>query len=257
MAIIRFLDAPAVDGDDGLPWVKLFNHGFQGPGGWYIENSLTTLGQKDPVSEYNSTLWNSGIEANKEIARKQKRRLVYIANVLIISDPKNPENEGQIKLYKFGKKIFDKINEAMNPQFEDEKAVNPFDFWEGANFKLKIRNVEGYRNYDKSEFESPSALFDGDDAKIESIWKKSFSLKDLIDPKHFKSYDVLKAKLDKVLGFDGGSPAPRTRAEHITPAMTTLSSDLDDDVEVVMKKKSPSLDEDDDLDYFKSLAAQD
>jgi hypothetical protein len=257
MAIIRFLDAPAVDGDDGLPWVKLFNHGFQGPGGWYIENSLTTLGQKDPVSEYNSTLWNSGIEANKEIARKQKRRLVYIANVLIISDPKNPENEGQIKLYKFGKKIFDKINEAMNPQFEDEKAVNPFDFWEGANFKLKIRNVEGYRNYDKSEFESPSALFDGDDAKIESIWKKSFSLKDLIDPKHFKSYDVLKAKLDKVLGFDGGAPAPRTRAEHITPAMTTLSPDLDDDVEVVMKKKSPSLDEDDDLDYFKSLAAQD
>jgi len=257
MAIIRFLDAPAVDGDDGLPWVKLFNHGFRGPGGWYIENSLTTLGQKDPVSEYNSTLWNSGIEANKEIARKQKRRLVYIANVLIISDPKNPENEGQIKLYKFGKKIFDKINEAMIPQFEDEKAANPFDFWEGANFKLKIRNVEGYRNYDKSEFESPSALFDGDDAKIESIWKKSYSLKDLIDPKHFKSYDVLKAKLDKVLGFDGGSPAPRTRAEHITPAMTTLSPDLDDDVEVVMKKKSPSLDEDDDLDYFKSLAAQD
>ena len=257
MAIIRFLDAPAVDGDDGLPWVKLFNHGFQGPGGWYIENSLTTLGQKDPVSEYNSTLWNSGIEANKEIARKQKRRLVYIANVLILSDPKNPENEGQIKLYKFGKKIFDKINEAMNPQFEDEKAVNPFDFWEGANFKLKIRNVEGYRNYDKSEFESPSALFDGDDEKIESIWKKSYSLKDLIDPKHFKSYDVLKAKLDKVLGFDGGAPAPRTRAEHITPAMTTLSPDLDDDVEVVMKKKSPSLDEDDDLDYFKSLAAQD
>ena len=256
MAIIRFLDAPAVDGDDGLPWVKLFNHGFQGPGGWYIENSLTTLGQKDPVSEYNSTLWNSGIEANKEIARKQKRRLVYIANVLIISDPKNPENEGQIKLYKFGKKIFDKINEAMNPQFEDEKAVNPFDFWEGANSKLKIRNVEGYRNYDKSEFESPSALFDGDDAKIESIWKKSYSLKDLIDPKHFKSYDVLKAKLDKVLGFDGGAPAPRTRAEHITPAMTTLSPDLDNDVEVVMKK-SPSLDEDDDLDYFKSLAAQD
>ena len=257
MAIIRFLDAPSVDGDDGLPWVKLFNHGFQGPGGWYIENSLTTLGQKDPVSEYNSTLWNSGIEANKEIARKQKRRLVYIANVLVLSDPKNPENEGQIKLYKFGKKIFDKINETMNPQFEDEKAVNPFDFWEGANFKLKIRNVEGYRNYDKSEFESPSALFDGDDDKIESIWKKSYSLKDLVDPKHFKSYDALKARLDKVLGFDGGVPAPRTKAEHITPAMTTLSPDLDDDVEVVMKKKAPSIDEDDDLDYFKSLAAQD
>jgi hypothetical protein len=145
----------------------------------------------------------------------------------------------------------------MNPQFEDEKAVNPFDFWEGANFKLKIRNVEGYRNYDKSEFESPSAMFDGDDDKIESIWKKSYSLKDLVDPKHFKSYDALKARLDKVLGFDGGVPAPRTKAEHITPAMTTLSPDLDDDVEVVMKKKAPSIDEDNDLDYFRSLASQD
>ena len=167
MAIVRFLPAPAVDGDEGLPWVRTFDHGFQGPGGWYIENSLTTLNQKDPVSEYNSVLWNSGIEANKEIARKQKRRLHYIANVYIVSDPKNPQNEGTIRLYKFGKKIFDKITEAMNPEFEDEKAINPFDFWEGANFKIKIRQVEGYRNYDKSEFESPSALYDGDDAKLD------------------------------------------------------------------------------------------
>jgi len=235
MAIIRFLPAPAADGDEALPWVRVFNHGFQGPGGWYIENSLTTLNQKDPVSEYNSVLWNSGIEANKEIARKQKRRLTYISNVLIVSDPKNPENEGQIKLYKYGKKIFDKLTEAMNPQFEDEKAINPFDFWDGANFKIKIRQVEGYRNYDKSEFESPSALFDGDDAKLEALWKKEYSLKEFLDPKHFKSYDVLKAKLDKVLGLDGVAPVSKTKAEDFTP------------------KTSPDLD-DEELDYFKSLA---
>jgi hypothetical protein len=238
MAIVRFLPAPAVDGDDGLPWVRLFDHGFQGPGGWYIENSLTTLNQKDPVSEYNSILWNSGIEANKEIARKQKRRLHYIANVYIVSDPKNPQNEGQIRLYKFGKKIFDKITEAMNPEFDDEKPINPFDFWEGANFKIKIRQVEGYRNYDKSEFDSPSALLDGDDAKLEALWKKEYSLKEFLDPKNFKSYDTLKAKLDKVLGLDGAAPVSKVKAENITPAMTTLSPDLDDE----------------ELDYFKSLA---
>jgi hypothetical protein len=236
MAVIRFLPAPAADGDDALPWVRVFNHGFQGPGGWYIENSLTTLNQKDPVSEYNSVLWNSGIEANKEIARKQKRRLTYISNVLIVSDPKHPENEGQIKLYKYGKKIFDKISEAMNPEFEDETPLNPFDFWEGANFKIKIRQVEGYRNYDKSEFDKQSAVLDGDDAKLEALWKKEHSLKEFLDPKHFKSYDVLKARLDKVLGLDGVAPI-KTKAEDITPAMTTMSPDLDDE-----------------LDYFKSLA---
>jgi hypothetical protein len=248
MAIIRFLPGPSVDGDDGLPWVRVFNHGFQGPGGWYIENSLTTLGQKDPVSEYNSTLWNSGIEANKEIARKQKRRLTYVSNILVISDPKHPENEGQIKLYKYGKKIFDKINETMNPEFPDEKPVNPFDFWEGANFKLKIRQVEGYRNYDKSEFESPAPLFDGDDDKLEALWKKEYSLKEFLEPKHFKSYDVLKAKLDKVLGFDGESPIARTKAEDVK------LKTYDDDVQEIMSKKSPALDEDDELNYFKSLA---
>jgi hypothetical protein len=248
MAIIRFLPGPSVDGDDGLPWVRVFNHGFQGPGGWYIENSLTTLGQKDPVSEYNSTLWNSGIEANKEIARKQKRRLTYISNVLIVSDPKHPENEGQIKLYKYGKKIFDEINETMNPEFPDEKPVNPFDFWEGANFKLKIRQVEGYRNYDKSEFESPAPLFDGDDDKLEALWKKEYSLKEFLEPKHFKSYDVLKAKLDKVLGFDGESPIAKTKAED------AKLKTYDDDVQEIMSKKLPALDEDDELNYFKSLA---
>jgi len=243
MAVIRFLAAPAVDGDEALPWVRYWNHGFQGPGGWYIENSLTTLNQKDPVSEYNSVLWNSGIEANKEIARKQKRRLTYIANILIVSDPKNPDNEGQIKLYKFGKKIFDKISEAMNPEFADETPLNPFDFWAGANFKIKIRQVEGYRNYDKSEFDKPSELFDGDDKKLEALWKKEYSLKEFVDPSQFKSYDVLKAKLDKILGLDGVVPVT-TKAEDTFIASTKASV-------------TPSLDEDEDLEYFRSLAEKD
>ena len=246
MAVIRFLPAPAVDGDDALPWVRRFDHGFQGPGGWYIENSLTTLGQKDPVSEYNTTLWNSGIEANKDIARKQKRRLHYIANILVVSDPSNPSNEGQIKLFKFGKKIFDKITEAMNPEFADETPINPFDMWEGANFKLKIRNVEGYRNYDKSEFADKSALLDGDDEKLEALWKKEFSLKEFIDPSNFKSYEVLKAKLDKVLGFDGGSSV-KTKAED-----AVFKKFDDEDVSVIDKKIVEH--DDEDLDYFKSLA---
>ena len=246
MAVIRFLPAPSIDGEDGLPWVRVFNHGFQGPGGWYIENSLTTLNQKDPVSEYNSTLWNSGIEANKEIARKQKRKLTYIANILVISDPANPSNEGQIKLYKFGKKIFDKISEAMNPEFADETPVNPFDMWEGANFKLKIRNVEGYRNYDKSEFADKSALFDGDDSKLEELWKKEYSLKEFLEPKQFKPYEVLKARLDKVLGFDGGAVAPKTKAEDASVSRKLSEDDLER-----IDRKSVA---DDDLDYFKSLA---
>jgi hypothetical protein len=243
MAVIRFLPSPAVDGDEALPWVRYWNHGFQGPGGWYIENSLTTLNQKDPVSEYNSVLWNSGIEANKEIARKQKRRLTYIANILVVSDPKNPENEGQIKLYKFGKKIFDKISEAMNPEFADETPLNPFDFWAGANFKIKIRQVEGYRNYDKSEFDKPSELLDGDDKKLEALWKKEYSLKEFVDPSQFKSYDALKAKLDKVLGLDGVVPVS-TKAEDTFIASTKAST-------------TPSLDEDEDLEYFRSLAEKD
>jgi hypothetical protein len=243
MAVIRFLPSPAVDGDEALPWVRYWNHGFQGPGGWYIENSLTTLNQKDPVSEYNSVLWNSGIEANKEIARKQKRRLTYIANILVVSDPKNPENEGQIKLYKFGKKIFDKISEAMNPEFADETPLNPFDFWVGANFKIKIRQVEGYRNYDKSEFDKPSEVLDGDDKKLEALWKKEYSLKEFVDPSQFKSYDALKAKLDKVLGLDGVVPVS-TKAEDTFIASTKAST-------------TPSLDEDEDLEYFRSLAEKD
>lgn len=250
MATIRFLPAPAADGDDALPWIRVFNHGFQGPGGWFIDNCLTTTGAKCPVCEHNSTLWNSGIEANKEVARKQKRKLTYIANVLIVSDPSNPDNEGQVKLFKFGKKIFDKISEAMNPEFADETPVNPFDLWEGANFKLKIRNVEGYRNYDKSEFSDKSALFEGDDEKLEAIWKKEYSLKEFLDPKNFKPYDQLKARLDKVLGFDGAPVPMRTvKAESVE-----LSPFKDEDTSVI--DTSASVD-DEDLDYFKNLASAD
>jgi len=206
-AVVRFLPAP--EGED-LPWARIWNHGFQGPGGWYIENSLTTLGQKDPVSEHNSTLWNSGIEANKEVARKQKRRLNYTSNVFIIKDPAHPENEGQVKLYRFGKKIFDKINDLMNPEFEDESPVNPFDLWAGANFKMKIRKVVGFSNYDKSEFDAPSALLD-DEARLEEIWKSESSLKELVSEDKFKTFDELKTKLERVLGLGSEfSPTPKS-----------------------------------------------
>jgi hypothetical protein len=242
MAVIRFLPAPAADGDDALPWVRVFSHGFQGPGGWFIDNCLTTINEKCPVCEHNNTLWNSGIEANKDIARKQKRKLSYVANILIISDPSNPANEGQVKLFKFGKKIFDKITEAMNPEFADETPVNPFDMWEGANFKLKIRNVEGYRNYDKSEFASKSAIFEGDDEKLEQLWKSEFGLKEFSEKKQFKPYEQLKSRLDKVLGFEG-NVAPKTKA--IDNLDTLKEEDVPFDTSSV---------EDEDLDYFKSLA---
>ena len=202
-ATIRFL--PRVEGDE-LPWVRIFSHGFQGPTGkWYIENSLTTFNQKDPVSEYNSQLWNSTNDDNspaRKQAREQKRRLTYISNIYVVSDPKNPENEGKIFLYRYGKKIFDKISLLMNPEFDGDEAINPFNLWNGANFKLKIRMVEGYRNYDKSEFASTGPLFD-DDEKMETVWKKTHSLQAFLDPSNFKSYDELKARLNKVLGVDG------------------------------------------------------
>ena len=245
-AVIRFLPAPAVDGDDALPWVRVFSHGFQGPGGWLIDNCLTTLNEKCPVCEHNNTLWNSGIDANKDVARKQKRKLSYIANVLVISDPANKDNEGQIKLFKFGKKIFDKISEAMNPEFDDEQPVNPFDLWEGANFKLKIRNVEGYRNYDKSEFADKSALYDGDDAKLEELWKKEYSLAEFVEKKQFKSYEQLKGRLDKVLGFDGAQVASSRKATDEPISLTEADVSALDNVE-----------QDEDLDYFKTLPKSD
>ena len=198
-AVIRFLPAP--DGEE-LPWAKMYSHAFQGLGGWYIENSLTTIGQKDPVSEYNRELWNSGNEADKETVRKQKRKLSYYANIYVVKDTANPSNEGQVFLYKFGKKIFDKIMEAMQPEFEDEQPINPFDFWQGANFKLKIKKVAGYWNYDSSEFDRPGALLDDDDA-LEALWKKEYSLAALTAADQFKSYEDLKKRLDYVLGNKG------------------------------------------------------
>ena len=249
MATIRFLPAPAVDGDDALPWVKIFSHGFQGPGGWLIDNCLTTKNQQCPVCEHNSGLWNSGIEANKEVVRKQKRKLNYLANIYIVSDPKHPENEGQIKLFRFGKKIFDKITEAMNPQFEDEKAINPFDLWAGANFKLKIRKVEGYQNYDKSEFESASPL-STDDAKLEKIWKAEHSLKELTGDKEFKTYDELKTRLDRVLGLNGETVKPKTTVEQMRATPEAFKP----------KVAEPELaiaGDDDDMAYFAKLAEED
>jgi hypothetical protein len=198
-AVIRFLPAP--EGEE-LPWAKVYSHAFQGPGGWFIENSLTTLGQKDPVSEYNSQLWNSGLDSDKEVARKQKRKLSYYANIYVVKDPNNSANEGKVFLFKFGKKIFDKITAAMQPEFEDETPINPFDFWGGANFKLKIKKVAGYWNYDSSEFDRPSPLLDDDDA-LEAVWKQEYSLSELLAPDQFKSYEDLKKRLDYVLGTRG------------------------------------------------------
>lgn len=254
-AVIRFLDAPAVDGEDGLPWVQVFSHGFQGPGGWYIENSLTTIGKNDPVSEYNTQLWNSGIEANKEIARKQKRKLTYYSNILVVSDPKRPENEGKVFLYKYGKKIFDKIQEKLSPQFEGEKPVNPFDFWKGCNLKLKIRNVMGYRNYDASEWEPQSSLFDGDDAQIEALWKRAYSLKGFVAADQFKSYDELKAKLNKVLGAGGVAGAVAAKTSKIEEE--DVPWDKTEPATIVKPKKtaeSVSFEDDEDINYFEKLA---
>lgn len=257
-AILRFLPAPA--GED-LPYVRIFDHGFQGPGGWYIEKSLTTLGEKDPVSEYNSQLWNSGIEANKELVRKQKRRLSFVSNVLVVKDPAHPENEGKVMLFKYGKKIWDKIELAMNPEFEDEEKINPFDMWTGANFKLKIRKVEGYRNYDKSEFE-PSAPISDDDSELESIWKQEHSLTELIDPKNFKSYDELKARLHKALALDGGAAQPRTTAESSTPPWEDepAAAAPAPAFKAAAARPAPAAAQDDDddesLEFFKKLASE-
>jgi hypothetical protein len=246
-AIIRFLPAPP---NEDVPFARYWDHGFQGPGGWYIEKSLTTFGEKDPVSEYNTQLWNSGVEANKEQVRKQKRRLHYIANIYVVKDPANPDNEGKVFLYQFGKKIFDKLKDLMEPEFDDEQPTNPFDLWEGANFRLKIRNVEGYRNYDKSEFDNPAPLFDDDD-KLEGVWKSEHSLQAFLDRKNFKSYDELKTRLYRVLALDGGS---------VTQNVQDRFSDSEDEAPRQQKtkpqKSQPVAEDDDDesMQFFKELA---
>jgi hypothetical protein len=252
-AVIRFLPSP--DGED-LPFVKLYSHAFQGPGGWYIENSLTTLGQKDPVSELNSQLWNNGTDAGKELARKQKRKLTYISNIYVVKDPTNPENEGKVFLFKYGKKIFDKLTEAMQPEFEDEEAIDPFDFWQGANFKLKAKNVAGYRNYDSSEFAKPSALLEDDDA-MEAIWKKQYSLAELVAADQFKTYDELKKRLDYVLGGSSNRIDPEVADEDegsAPPLPSNLREELNNLAPSRPSYSSADEDEDDTLSYFQKLA---
>lgn len=255
-AVIRFLPPPP---NEDTPFVRIFEHGFQGPtGSWYIENSLTTIGKPDPVGELNNTLWNSGLDSDKEIARKQKRKLHFISNVYVITDQQNPENEGKVFLFKYGKKIFDKLNEAMNPEFADEDALNPFDFWEGANFKLKIRNVEGYRNYDKSEFAKPTALFLDDD-EMEAVWKKQHSLQEFIAPGKFKSYEELKAKLNKVLGLDkaGLTQTMRNDAHEKVAKAAENATPWAEEAAAPSFKSKPAYavdDEDDDLSFFNKLA---
>ena len=254
-AVIRFLDSPA---NEDMPFVRLWNHGFKGPAGqWYIENSLTTLGKTDPVSELNSKLWNESADENapgRKQARDQKRKLTYISNIYVIKDAANPENEGKTFLYKFGKKIFDKIKEKMDPQFEDEKPMNPFDMIKGANFKLKIRNVEGYRNYDKSEFEEASSLAEDDD-EIDRLWKSCYSLQAFLAPDQFKSYDELKAKLNKVLsggGYDNEdtSRVETTRRAESAPSVGRTAS-------APRSPSASSVDKDDSLSFFEKLAEDD
>jgi hypothetical protein len=262
-AVIRFLPAPE---SEDLPWVKLYTHGFQGPGGWYIENSLTTIGAKDPVSEYNRELWNSGNDKDKEVVRKQKRKLSYYSNIYVVKDPANPNNEGKVFLFKYGAKIFDKVMAAMQPEFEDETPINPFDFWQGANFKLKIRKVDGYWNYDKSEFDRPEPLLSDDDA-MEALWKKEYSLSELISPSEFKSYEELEKRLKYVLGqkpaqnrqidededTDRGSYSPNFESRRQT---SELPEDLSKELSSLSSSKSSSYEEEEDdaMSYFQKLA---
>tara|TARA_B100000927_G_C16476066_1_gene473430 strand:- start:14952 stop:15824 length:873 start_codon:yes stop_codon:yes gene_type:complete len=242
-AVVRFLPAP--DGED-LPWVKLYSHAFQGPGGWYIENSLTTLNGKDPVSEYNTRLWNSGVDSDKEIARKQKRKLSYYSNIYIVKDPANPQNEGKVFLYKYGKKIFDKIMGAMQPEFEDESPINPFDFWQGADFKIKIKKVAGYWNYDSSEFAKQGALLEDDDA-LEALWKKEYSLAELISTDKFKPYEDLKKRLDAVLKIPSAQPVAYDES---------IEDEIEERTQEPVKQLTAKESEDDALAYFQRLAEE-
>ena len=247
-AVIRFLPAP---GEEDTPFVRTFSHGFRGPtGSWLIDACPTTLGRKCPVCEHNTELWNSGLESDKKIVRERKRKLTFISNIYVVTDQQNPENEGKVFLFKYGKKIFDKLNEAMNPQFADEKPMNPFDLWDGANFKLKIRNVEGYRNYDKSEFNTSQAL--GGDKEMEKIWKRCYSLQEFLDPTIFKDYDKLKERLVTVLG--AGTPAAARKAAAVDEDEAPWN---EAPAPKAKTKAAPKFEEDDDdesMEFFKRLA---
>ena len=254
-AVIRFLPAP--DGED-LPWAQVWSHAFQGPGGWYIENSLTTLGKKDPVSDLNRELWNSGNDADKDVARKQKRKLSYYSNIYVISDPANPDNEGRVFLYKYGKKIFDKLTEAMQPAFADETPINPFDFWKGADFKVKIRKVEGYWNYDKSEFAEPSTLKGFDDTELETVWKQQYSLTEFTSADKFKTFDELDARLQTVLS---PTTTSRRRDDELADESEGRYREVKGATEIAsesapsFKSATPPAEEEDDaLSYFAKLA---
>ena len=252
-AVIRFLPAPE---SEDIPWAKMYSHAFQGPGGWYIENSLTTTGGKDPVSEHNRELWNSGNESDKDVVRRQKRKLSYYANIYVVKDPTNPQNEGGVFLYKFGKKIFDKVMEAMQPEFEDETPINPFDFWQGANFKLKIVKKDGYWNYDKSEFDSVAPLLSDDDA-LEAIWKKEYSLAAVTAADQFKSYEDLERRLKYVLGKKPAQQRyiPDSELEDESEGKYAVAEKT---VTEAVSTPTPSVtvdkDEDDALSYFQKLA---
>ena len=254
-AILRFL--PAAEGAE-LPWVRYWDHGFKGPTGqWYIEKSLTSIGQQDPVSEHNSELWNTGIEANKDTVRRQKRRLHYVVNALVVSDPANPQNEGKVMLYQFGKKIFDKIMDVMQPQFQEKDPINPFDFWAGANFKLKIRQVEGYRNYDKSEFASTTALSQDDD-ELEGYYNSMHDLTEFTDAKNYKTYDELKTKLDRVLGNQTMTTAAAVSLDTAEPAPVMASMEATSPSETIAPTTAAEMSEDNDdtMSYFAKLAAE-
>jgi len=253
-ALIRFLPEPI---GESYPFVKIYSHFFKGATGkHYIENSLTTLNQKDPVSEYNTKLWNTGSEADKETARKQKRKLSYYSNILVINDPKNPENNGRVFLYKYGSKIMDKINEAMFPpedELDPKERILPFCPWGGADFKIIVRSEQGatgkYISYDRSTFTNGgkislfSSLGEEEyDAKVDNIWKKCYSLSELVSPNNFKSYDELKAKFEDVIG-EGGSVS----YSHSKPALPPKKKEVVEDVEDDIPVHTSSLDDIDDI----------
>lgn len=214
-ALIRFLPTP--DGGQH-EFVRLFTHGFQEKR-WFIENCPTTIGGKCPVCEHNSELWNTGVEAHKALVRGsgnkagRKRQLSYIANIYVIKDPANPENEGKVFLFRYGKKIHDMIQFAMKPPadgIEEIDPIDPYDLWEGANFKMVIRNVDGRRNYDKSGFLASTPLMK-DDAKLEEIWKSEYDIEEFVSKGSFKDYNTLMTQFNAALG----AVAPQTTRQAV------------------------------------------
>ena len=256
-AEIRFLPA---GGEEEVPFISLFEHAFQGPTGlWYIEKSRTSLGQgvADPVGEYNTELWNmsdNDDSPSRKQARAQKRKLVYISNVYVIDDKGHPENNGKVFLYRYGKTIFKKISTSMVPQFEDEESFNPFDLWAGASFKLRIYTEDKYPKYDKSTWGKVGPLFK-DDEKIEAVWKQCHALQPFLDPSNFKPYDVLKRRLHQVLAIneDSTTAAPARR-----PAPKAVPADAGEDVpwDTSTSTAEPAVDDDDDMNFFRDLAAK-